>query len=136
MTEPVIRLERQLPHPPAAVWAALTKPDLLARWWAAGDIAPTVGHRFTLDMGAWGQQQCEVLEAVPESRLSYLFAEGSLDTTVTWELEPHDGGTLLRLEHSGFKLDTPLGRQAFEGMGSGWPGVLASLEKALAEETP
>jgi uncharacterized protein YndB with AHSA1/START domain len=51
MTENTIRLEHRLPHPTAAVWAALTTPDLLARWWAPGDIAPVVGHRFTMGMG-------------------------------------------------------------------------------------
>ncbi|GAB4100351.1 SRPBCC domain-containing protein [Sinomonas halotolerans] len=133
MTEPVIRLERQLPHPPAAVWSALTQPELLARWWAAGDIAPTVGHRFTLDMGAWGTQQCEVLTVSPEREMTFLFAEGVLDTTVTWRLEPVDGGTLLHLEHAGFRFDTPMGEQAFNGMGSGWPGVLARLDEVLLE---
>ncbi|UQU65832.1 SRPBCC domain-containing protein [Couchioplanes caeruleus] len=47
------------------VWRALTEPELLARWWATGDIKPIVGHRFTLDMGSWGQQPCEVLEVEP-----------------------------------------------------------------------
>src|SRR6476661_8363887 len=65
MTENSIRLTRHFPHPPEAVWKALTTPDLLARWWAPGDIAPVVGHRFTVDMGAWGQQQCEVLTVDP-----------------------------------------------------------------------
>ena len=56
MTENAIVLERHIPHPNTEVWAALTTPELLARWWAPGDIAPSVGHRFAMDMGAWGQQ--------------------------------------------------------------------------------
>ncbi|MFJ9823234.1 SRPBCC domain-containing protein [Streptomyces sp. NPDC101160] len=129
-----IRLARFLPHPPAAVWAALTDPELHARWWAAGDVKPVVGHRFTLDMGNFGSQPCEVTEAVPERLLAYRFAEGSLDTTITWCLEPEGRGTRLFLTHAGFDLDSPLGRQAFEGMGHGWPHVLDRLG-ALLEET-
>lgn len=135
MTENSIRIERHIRHSAEEVWAALTTPELLARWWAAGNIAPTVGHRFTMDMGAWGQQQCEVL-AVEEGRLiSFLFSEGQLDTTVTWRLEPSTDGTILHLEHAGFRLDTPMGKQAIQGMGNGWPGLLARIEGVLAPQS-
>lgn len=89
MTEPAaIRLTRTLPHSPAEVWAALTDPARHATWWAAGDIRPVVGHRFTLDMGKWGMQPCEVLAAEAASRLSYAFAPGVLNTVITWSLAP------------------------------------------------
>ncbi|TQJ33992.1 SRPBCC family protein [Arthrobacter sp. SLBN-122] len=133
MTENAIRLERRFSHPATAVWAALTTPELLARWWAPGDIAPVVGHRFTMDMDAWGHQQCEVLTVDPGKSISFLFSEGMLDTTITWRLEPVDGGTILHHEHAGFRLDTPTGRQAIEGMGNGWPGLLARIEGILAD---
>jgi uncharacterized protein YndB with AHSA1/START domain len=132
MTENTIRLKRRLPHPTAAVWAALTTPELLSRWWAPGDIAPTVGHRFTMDMGAGGQQQCEVLAVEPGESISFLFSEGQLDTTVTWRLEAVEDGTVLHLEHEGFRLDTPMGQQAFQGMGSGWPGLLSRIDGVLS----
>ncbi|YCH10006.1 SRPBCC family protein [Arthrobacter sp. alpha11c] len=131
MTENAIRLERTFPHPKEAVWAALTTPELLARWWAAGDIAPVVGHRFTMDMGGWGQQQCEVLTVEPGSAIIFMFAEGVLDTTITWALESTETGTVLHFEHAGFNLDTPMGQQALEGMGNGWPGLLARIEQVL-----
>jgi len=130
--EAVIELDQFLTHPPARVWQALTDPELHARWWAAGDVRPVVGHRFTLDMGGWGQQPCEVLAVEPERLLRYSFAGGMLDTTITWRLEPEGTGTRLFLEHRGFDLDSPMGRQAFEGMGGGWPAILAHVEDALA----
>jgi uncharacterized protein YndB with AHSA1/START domain len=34
----VIRLEHVYASKPAAVWRALTDPELHARWWAAGDV--------------------------------------------------------------------------------------------------
>ncbi|MEV0579798.1 SRPBCC domain-containing protein [Streptomyces sp. NPDC050392] len=125
--------ERFLPYSPAAVWRALTDPELHARWWAAGDIKPVVGHRFTLDMGNFGEQPCEVTAVEDERILAYRFAEGTLDTTITWTLHPQGDGTRLVLTHAGFDLDSPMGRQAFEGMGKGWPGVLGRLEKVLGE---
>ncbi|MFJ9644008.1 SRPBCC domain-containing protein [Streptomyces sp. NPDC101206] len=127
-----ITCEKLLPHPPAAVWRALTDPELHARWWAAGDVKPVVGHRFTLDMGAFGHQSCEVTEVADERLLAYRFAEGTLDTTVTWTLRPEGTGTRLTLTHAGFDLDSPMGRQAYEGMGRGWPHVLERLDAALA----
>ncbi|MFD7997402.1 SRPBCC family protein [Streptomyces mexicanus] len=128
-----ITCEKFLPHAPAAVWKALTDPDLHARWWAAGDIRPVVGHRFTLDMGSFGRQPCEVTEVDDERLLSFRFAEGSLDTTITWTLRPEGVGTRLVLVHSGFDLDSPMGRQAYEGMGKGWPHVLDNLGTLLGE---
>lgn len=134
MTEPgVIQLSHFIPHSPEKVWKALTDPEIQADWWAAGDVKPVVGHRFTLDMGKWGHQPCEVLEVEPVRLLKYSFAPGDTSTTITWRLEPEENGTRLHLEHSGFDLESPLARQAFEGMGEGWPTVLARIEGAIVE---
>ncbi|MBV9772529.1 MAG: SRPBCC domain-containing protein [Gemmatimonadetes bacterium] len=132
-TSEMIEVEHFYAHPPAALWRALTDPELHARWWAAGDVRPVVGHRFELDMGPWGMQPCEVLEVEPERLLRYRFATGSLDTLITWRLLPEEGGTRLRLTQEGFDLDSPLGRRALEGMRPGWPKVLARLEAVLGE---
>ena len=133
MAEPgVIRQTRHIPEPPSRVWEALTDPALHAKWWAAGDVRPEVGHRFTMDMGAWGQQQCEVLAVEPERLFAYSFAPDTLNSVITWRLEPEGEGTRLSLEHAGFDLDTPPGKRAFEGMGEGWPNVIARIEPALA----
>jgi uncharacterized protein YndB with AHSA1/START domain len=58
-----ISCDQFIAHTPEEVWRALTDPDLLARWWAPGDIRPVAG-RFSLDMGAWGHQPCEVTAVV------------------------------------------------------------------------
>ena len=122
-----IECDQFIARPPAAVWRALTEPELLARWWRPGDIKPVVGHRFTMDMGEWGIQPCEVLRVEPEKLLVYTFAEGVLDTTITWRLEPEGTGTRLFLVHDGFAPGSP----ALEGMGNGWPGILAHLAVAI-----
>jgi len=132
MTEPaVIHLDHVYAHAPSVVWKALTDPDLHARWWAPGDVRAVAGHRFELDMGPWGKQPCEVLAVEPERLFRYRFSVGRLDTILTWQLAPEGEGTRLTLTHEGFDLTSPMGRQAFEGMKPGWPGVLAKLGTVL-----
>lgn len=128
-----IQWEQFIEHPPARVWLALTDPLLHAQWWAAGDVRPVVGHRFTLDMGpAFGPQPCEVLAVENERLFSYAFAPGTLNTTITWQLQPERGGTRLFLEQAGFDLDSPMGKMAFNGMGAGWPNILARIGPVLS----
>jgi uncharacterized protein YndB with AHSA1/START domain len=82
-------------------------------------------------MGKWGKQPCEVIAVDPERLLSYSFAPGTLNTTITWRLEAEGKGTRLHLEHSGFDLDSPMAKMAFDGMSGGWPTVLARIEQAI-----
>ncbi|SED53759.1 Uncharacterized conserved protein YndB, AHSA1/START domain [Rhodococcus jostii] len=132
-TTTMISVDQFIAAPPAKVWRALTEPELLARWWAAGDIAATVGHRFHLNMPGWGSVPCEVVEVEPERRLVYTFTE---NWTLTWNVVPEGTGTRLFLEHSGFDLDDKRSRDAFERMGPGWrdtvlprlAGVAADVE--------
>ena len=111
-----ITVDQFIPRPPAAVWAAITTPERLAKWWAPGDIAPVPGHRFLLEMPGWGNVPCEVVEVVENERLVYTFA----DWILTWTLVAEGKGTRLILEHAGFDLDDPQHRFAFDNMGPGW----------------
>jgi uncharacterized protein YndB with AHSA1/START domain len=111
-----ISLDQFIARPPERVWAAITTPDLVAQWWAPGDIAPVVGHEFHFDMAGWGQVPCTVLEVVEPERFVHTFA----DWTITWRLVPEGTGTRLLLEHAGFDLDDPQHRFAFDNMGPGW----------------
>lgn len=60
MTESV-HVEQLVARPREVVWEAIATPDGIARWWAPGDLRAEVGHRFTMDMGPWGQRPCRVL---------------------------------------------------------------------------
>ncbi len=125
-----ITVDQFVAAPPEKVWRGLTEPELLARWWAPGDIAPVVGHRFHLTMPKWGDVACEVLEVEPPERLVYTF-NGTW--TLTWTLVAEGRGTRLLLEHAGFDLDKPQDRHAIETMGPGWKStVLPRLAEVVA----
>ena len=124
-----IRVDQFVAAPPAKVWRLLTEPALIRLWWAEGEVAAVVGHRFTLDMPGYGKQPCKVLEVDPPHRFVYTFTSA---WTLTWRLEPEGGGTRVFLEHSGFNLDDNRMAAAFERMGRGWcEVVLPRLAGAL-----
>jgi uncharacterized protein YndB with AHSA1/START domain len=127
-----VTVDQFVAGPPEKVWRALTEPGLLARWWAPGDVAAEVGHRFTLRMPGWGDVACEVLEVREPARFVYTF-NGTW--TLTWTLVPEGRGTRLVLEHSGFDLDDRQGRFAFDRMGPGWRDEVLPRLAALVEET-
>lgn len=104
-----ITVEAFYPHPPERVWRALTDPDELEAWLMENDFEPRVGHRFQFrdePRPGWrGVVDCEVLEVDEPRRLSYTWRgdEDGEPTVVTFTLEPDDGGTRLRLEHTDFR---------------------------------
>ncbi|MEO3867882.1 SRPBCC domain-containing protein [Nonomuraea sp. B12E4] len=124
-----LTVDQFIPAPPAKVWRSLTEPELLARWWAPGDIRAVVGHRFHLQMPGWGAVPCEVLEVEPHERLVYTF-NGTW--TLTWRLVAEGKGTRLLLEHSGFDLDDKRDRAAFDRMGRGWRSTVLPRLAGLA----
>ncbi len=132
-----IVVERLMPYPPEKVWRALTQSELIADWLMPNDHEPVVGRTFNFRTtpipGAWnGVTDGEVLTVEPCSRLVWRWqasgeqkAEG-LDTLVTWTLTPVEGGTLVRMEQSGFRPQDEMG---FKMMGGGWPRIVAGLER-------
>lgn len=126
-----ITVDQFIAAPPARVWHGITDPEMHARWWAPGDIAPVVGHRFHLEMPGYGSIPCEVVTAEPEELFVYTF---NGDWTLTWRLVAEGNGTRLLLEHSGFDLDDKRGRDAFERMGPGWRDDVIPRLVALVTE--
>jgi uncharacterized protein YndB with AHSA1/START domain len=135
MTTPETRsvvIEREMPHPPEKVWRALTETSLLDDWLMKNDFQPVVGHRFTFraqPVAQWnGVIDCEVLAVEPPRRLSYGWASMGVDTVVTWTLERTTGGTLVRMEQSGFRADQ---KQAIGGAKYGWQQFFSGLARVL-----
>jgi uncharacterized protein YndB with AHSA1/START domain len=134
------------PHPVGRVWAALTDRAALADWLMPNDFEPRVGHRFTFraePQGTWsGVVRCQVLE-LTEPRRFALSWEGDPPlpvTTVTFTLEPVEGGTRLRLEHTGFAAGGPPALTVRDILGQGWGSKLLReqlptlLDRMAAEE--
>jgi uncharacterized protein YndB with AHSA1/START domain len=127
-------IEREFPHPPTKVWRALTEGPLVAQWLMKNDFEPAVGHKFQFradPVPNWdGIIDCEVLVVEPLKRLSYTWGALGLGSTVLFTLTPTDGGTHLRMEHSGFRPDQ---EAAYKGANYGWQKFLGNLDKVVAE---
>ncbi|MCK7624246.1 SRPBCC domain-containing protein [Streptomyces sp. RS10V-4] len=131
-----LRVDHFLPHPPAAVWRALTEPELLAQWMMPGDFRLEVGHRYTLrtlprpNANFSGTVIAEVLgyEVERSLRLRWQDADegqgNRADWTLTWTLEPEGRGTRLFLVHEGFDPDDPYQVQAHRIMSGGWRSIV------------
>jgi uncharacterized protein YndB with AHSA1/START domain len=98
-----IEHDERYPHPPERVWRALTEPAELAAWLMPCDFAPRVGHRFTFDARpGLGVIEGEVLEVEPPRLLRCRWSGVFGETVVTFTLTPDNGGTRLRVTHSGW----------------------------------
>jgi uncharacterized protein YndB with AHSA1/START domain len=141
-----IVVEEVFPHTPETIWKTLTTGELMGRWlmMKPTGFEPVKGARFTYQTtpaGAWnGVIHCEVLEVMRNERLSYSWQGGHdgnaqygsrLDTIVTLTLARVDGGTRLRLVHSGF--ETPKNDSAFKNMSDGWKTVVDRIGAISSE---
>jgi uncharacterized protein YndB with AHSA1/START domain len=134
-----IVVERLMAQPQEKIWRALTQSALIAEWLMKNDFQPVAGHRFQFratPVPGWsGVTHCEVLEVDAPRRLVYSWGDGTesasgLKTVVTWTLTPKDGGTHVRMEHSGFR---PQDEDGYRGMGGGWPRIVEKLERIAAK---
>lgn len=140
-----IVVEEVFPHAVETIWRALTDGELIGRWiMVPTGFAPIVGTRFTFQTtaaGAWdGVIHCQVLEVVPHELFSYAWQGGHesnigygapLDTVVTWTLSHVEGGTRLRLVHSGFVV--PRNDSALKTMSGGWAKVVPRIGEIASD---
>ena len=106
------------------------------------DFKLEAGHKFTFQgvpkpaAGFGGNGHCEVLEFEPEKmlRLAWRAAPedpSTLDSTVTFTLEPEGHGTRLFLAHEGFDPGDQYQAAARRIMGEGWQGVAAGIARVV-----
>jgi uncharacterized protein YndB with AHSA1/START domain len=136
----VVRRETQIAAPPATVFAFLTDPEKIMSWMGAEATTEThpgglylikdVGRRSRTARGAFR-------EVVPVHRLAYSFGwEGDEEVPpgsglVEIDLIDRDGGTLLRMTHSGL----PNAAQC-AGHDKGWAHYLGRLTMAASGRDP
>jgi uncharacterized protein YndB with AHSA1/START domain len=118
-------LVRDLRHPPARVWRALTNPDDLREWapFDADRNLGTVGSAHLTTVGAPTPNVSETSVKRADPPKSLEFTWGNAD--IRWELEPiGSGGTRLTLWHN---ID-----RRFISMGAaGWHICLDVLDRLL-----
>jgi len=141
VTEPlVVRCETHIAAPPATVFAYLTDPEKILSWLGAEAtteahpgglyLVKGIGDRVNVARGAFR-------EVVPIHRLAYSFGwEGNEEvppgsSLVEIDLIDQDGGTLLRMTHSGL----PTAAQC-ANHNRGWTHYLGRLAVAATGRNP
>jgi uncharacterized protein YndB with AHSA1/START domain len=126
-------IEKELPHPLEKVWRALSQGSLVKEWLMDNDFQPVPGHRFSFrstPVPNWdGVIDCEVLVVEPNKKLSYSWSTMGMGSVVVWTLSATSGGTLVRMEHSGFRADQDA---AYNGATYGWQKFIGGLERVVA----
>ena len=127
------RIDNQvLIHAPRPrVWKALTTPSDFSKWFhatlTATEFAP--GKRVDLVSTYPGHEGSEfffeVIEVAPEHRFAWRWQHGEKPsdpfTTVTFNLEEVEGGTLVKVSETGSdQLSLEKRAKAFEGNTKGW----------------
>jgi uncharacterized protein YndB with AHSA1/START domain len=140
--KPSLTLVRRIKAPPEKVYAAWTRPELMARWWGpdAGPVLsaeadPRVGGRFrvvfqTLD-GETHDCRGEYQEVEADRKLVFTWEWVTLPerrSLVTIRFRPIEEGTELNFTHAQF-----FDEAARDGHRTGWSGAFEKLEALLAE---
>jgi uncharacterized protein YndB with AHSA1/START domain len=141
MTEPLmVRREVQIAAPRAAVFAFLTDPEKILSWIGAEATTELHPGGLYLVKGVGGRSNTArgaFKEVVPIHRLAYSFGwEGSEEvppesSLIEIDLVERDGGTLLRMTHSGL----PNAAQC-ASHDHGWGHYLGRLAIAAAGQDP
>jgi uncharacterized protein YndB with AHSA1/START domain len=118
-------LVRDLAHPPAKVWQALTEPEHL-REWAPFDADRSLGAVGTAKLSTVGAptpyvSDTQVKRADAQKALEYSWGGGD----IRWELEPKGSGTRLRLWHN-------IDRRYIAMGAAGWHVCFDVLDRLLA----
>ncbi|WP_446727998.1 SRPBCC family protein [Paraburkholderia sp. SG-MS1] len=140
--KPSLTIVRRLKAPPAKVYAAWTRPELMARWWGpdAGPVLsaeadPRVGGRFrvvfqTLD-GATHDCHGEYQQVEADRKLVFTWQWVTLPerrSLVTIQFRPIDAGTEMTFTHAQF-----FDEAARDGHQAGWSGAFEKLDSLIAE---
>lgn len=138
---PIIK-EVSINAPVAKVWKAITDRDDMTHWYFnLVEFKPEVGFRFSFTGGDENVQfvhNCTITEVVPMQKLSYTWEYEvfpGVVSVVTFELFEENGGTRVKLTHTGteqFKTDNPMfARGSFT---AGWNDIIGENLKKFAEQ--
>jgi len=139
MTEPlVVQREVQIAAPPATVFAFLTDPEKILRWMGTeATVEPRQGGLYLVNVTGKDVARGRFTEVIPVHRLAYSFGWDGRDevppgsSLIEIDLIDRDGGTLLRLTHSGLP-----NAAACTSHEKGWTHYLGRLAEAAAGRDP
>ncbi len=118
---------RELRHPPAMVWEALTDPAHLSAW-APFDADRNLAAVGPAKLSIAGRPQSQGFEtAVKRAEAPRLLEYSWGGNDLRWELETHGGGTRLTLWHN-------IDRRFISWGAAGWHICFDVLERLLAGE--
>ena len=134
----VVRREAHIPAPPAAVFALLTDPEKILRWMGTeAQVEPQPGGLYLVNVTGARFARGSFREVVPVHRLTYSFGwDGDEEVPpgsglVEIDLLDRDGGTLLRMTHTGLPNAAQCANHA-----EGWEHYLGRLGMAAAGRSP
>jgi len=120
-------LVRELRHPPKTVWQALTDPAQLSEW-APFDADRNLAAVGPVKLSTVGTPTPQVSEStVKRAEAPRLLEYSWGGNDLRWELEPHGGGTRLKLWHN-------IDRRFIAWGAAGWHICFDVLERQLARE--
>lgn len=129
-----IRFERRLDHPIERVWAALTEPRQMVRWWGEAEVDLVEGGRFFVRWLNTDEDGNSVEMDARITRLDVprlLVTDGDDHGEIRWELTPDGDGTLLR-----FASTLELPEEYRSKHPAGWHWHLDALAEVLAGGNP
>lgn len=142
--EIVVRASRE------RVYAALTTPDQLVKWFPLGvEGKLDTGERPVFDFGEYGKFKIHVVAANPYDYFAYRCVPGSIycpqgflgdvlehpNTLIEFTLETVAGGTKVHLKESGIaSLPAEVIEQTLKGNDDGWTFMMNRLEQYLNNE--
>ena len=119
-----LTLTTNVERAPAQLWALLTRPDELARWFGPVTGELHEGGRFDAPDGASGS----ILEIEEPHRISLSWAQGGAEDPLLIQLDPEDDGTtLLRLRHTVLVDAEDFERTGPGALAIGWEIALLAL---------
>ena len=136
MSDRVIELSTEIEAPPDAVFRALVEPEELVRWFPSrADSDPRPGGSFTYRFDFGDPEKDHVSEGryrdvVAGELVSYPWKAPQGPTEVEFRLRPANGGTELRLAHSGWGEGGEWD-ESMENHRQGWSFFLGNLKAYL-----
>jgi len=134
----VARRETHIAAPTAAVFALLTDPEKILRWMGTeAHLEPQPGGLYLVNVTGARFARGSFREVVPVHRLAYSFGwDGNEEVPpgsglIEIDLMDRDGGTLLRMTHSGLPNAV-----ACENHNKGWAHYLGRLAIAATGRNP